>query len=85
VVEGFAHEGDLDSAEAVYASNRRAGVDACKSWCAIVAALFEASDDERAFALLAQVRACTSGGRHSSPAPQPGTLLRRVQPLPNLV
>lgn len=52
-------EGDIDKAEAVYASNRRAGVDSHKSWLAVTAAMFVHGETDRALALLAQVSETT--------------------------
>ena len=58
VIHGFLREGDIDRAEAVYASNRRAGVASDTSWAAITTAFFKAKNAERAMALLQQA----SGG-----------------------
>lgn len=47
--------GNLVTAEAVYASNRRAGVDCTKSWSQLVTAFFKDEQPERATELLSQV------------------------------
>jgi len=54
VIHGFLQEGDLETAEAVYASNRRAGVSSAKSWAAICTALLNAGEHDRALKLLNQ-------------------------------
>ena len=59
VVHGYLREGDVDRAEAVYASNRRAGVPSDTSWAAIATAFFRTGNVERARSLLQQV-----GRRH---------------------
>lgn len=66
VVAGYVARGDLDMAAAVLASNRRSGVDATLSWLALTAAMFRAGREERAMALLEQVRGSKgrpAGGR----------------------
>lgn len=54
VIHGFLQKGNIEKAEAVYASNRRAGVPFEKSWAAICTALFNAGEHERGVALLQQ-------------------------------
>lgn len=54
VVHGYLREGNIDRAEAVYASNRRAGVASDTSWAAITTAFFRTGNVERALALLQQ-------------------------------
>lgn len=55
VVAAHVAVGDLDTAEAVCASNRRAGVDCSKSWQQLVAALLRAGELEKANDMLSQV------------------------------
>lgn len=54
VIQGFVAEGNLETAEAVYASNRRAGVSYEKSWGAMCTALFKAGNVEHAMKLVEQ-------------------------------
>jgi len=56
VVYAFLQEGDIETAVAVYAANRRAEVSSEKSWAALTTALFSTRDFERAVALLKLVR-----------------------------
>lgn len=56
VVLAHVAAGDLDTAEAVLASNRRAGVDCTKSWQQLVAALFREGRGARALEAYSQVR-----------------------------
>jgi pentatricopeptide repeat protein len=56
VIQSFLRDGDVETAEAVYASNRRSGVSAAKSWTVITTALFNADMQERALQLVEQVR-----------------------------
>lgn len=55
IVVGFLREGDIETAVAVYASNKRAGVPYEGSWRALCSALFSAGDYERATQILNQV------------------------------
>ena len=55
VIHAFAMEGNMETAEAVYASNRRAAIDYSKAWLALTAAMFQAQDADRAMELFAQV------------------------------
>lgn len=57
VVAAHVAAGDLDTAEAVCASNRRAGVDCTKSWQQLVAALFKAGHGAKALEAYSQVGA----------------------------
>lgn len=59
VVVGFLREGDIETAVAVYASNKRADVPYEGSWRALCSALFSAGDYERASQILNQV--CSVG------------------------
>lgn len=51
VVYAFLQQGDIETAIAVYAANRRAEVSSEKSWAALTTALFSTRDFERAVAL----------------------------------
>ena len=64
VVAAHVAVGDLDTAEAVCASNRRAGVDYTKSWQQLVAALLRLGEQEKAAEMISQV-----GDRPGSAAP----------------
>lgn len=55
VVSAAVAEGDLATAEAVVASNRRAGVDCTRSWQHLVVALLKAGEADKGFEVLAQV------------------------------
>jgi pentatricopeptide repeat protein len=54
VLVGFLREGDIDTALAVYASNRRADVPFEGSWRALCSALFNMGDYDRATQVLKQ-------------------------------
>lgn len=56
VVSAAVAAGDLATAEAVVASNRRAGVDCTRSWQHLVVALLKAGEADKGFDVLAQVR-----------------------------
>ena len=51
-MHAFLQQGDLETAIAVYAANRRTPVSSEKSWAALTTALFNSRDYERAVALL---------------------------------
>lgn len=55
VVHAFLQEGDIDTAIAVYASNRRSGVSAESSWNSLCATLYNQGDNEKADQLVLQV------------------------------
>ena len=55
VVHAHVLTGQLDTAAAVCASNRRAGVDCTKSWQQLVTALFKAGQDDKALVAYRQV------------------------------
>ena len=58
VVRGFVARGDVNTAEEVWASNRRSGVDCSRSWVVVTAAMFRCG--LRGAAL--QPHACTPEG-----------------------
>ena len=66
VTHAFAREGNLETAEAVYASNRRAAIDHGKAWLALATALFQAKDVEHGMQLFMQVRMQVRGQRSSA-------------------
>lgn len=73
VVSAAVAAGDLATAEAVVASNRRAGVDCTRSWQHLVVALLKAGEAEKGLEVLAQVG--RGGGAGGQPA---GELLCRA-------
>lgn len=54
VLISFLREGDIDTAIAIYASNRRAGVSFEGSWRTLCAALFKSGDYDNAMQVLKQ-------------------------------
>ncbi|GAB4815416.1 hypothetical protein N2152v2_002462 [Parachlorella kessleri] len=54
VVQGYVQRGDTSMAEAVWASNRRSGVDCGPSWLVLTSALFRVGQEERGMQLLEQ-------------------------------
>lgn len=54
ILVGFLKEGDIDTALAVYASNRRAEIPFQGSWRALCSALFNVGDYDRAMQILKQ-------------------------------
>lgn len=68
VVAAHVAAGDLDTAEAVLASNRRAGVDCTKSWQQLVLGLLRAKQGVRAMEAYSQVRAGCRGAWQGSVA-----------------
>lgn len=54
IIHAFLKIGDFNRAEAVYASNRRAGVDSSKSWAVLLAGMLRLGEAERSLALLDQ-------------------------------
>ncbi len=62
MVQGYVQRGDTSMAEAVWASNRRSGVDCGLSWLVLTGALFKTGQEERGMQLLEQVGWGPGGG-----------------------
>lgn len=62
MVSGYVRRGDMDMAEAVWASNRRSGVDCGLSWLVLTTAAFSSGLEERGMELLEQVGGAVGGG-----------------------